>query len=309
MTGPQYALLGTAGVLVIALFGVWQLVQAHLDRLDLARRSELARVEYQASRLRYRADAWLRRNRLGDRLAQEVSRAGVALSALDLLVLYAGAAAAGFLVVAWLAPVWLGVAGAAAGVWGLRQWLESRRQARLEEFVAQLPEFARTLSNATSAGRSLLSALQLAAQDMDDPAGTELKLVSEQLRIGQSVDDALESLKKRLPSRELAVLVSTLVIQQRTGGDVVKALRDMADTLEARKDLRREVTTIVSGAVQTGYVTGALGILIVLAANAMQDGMIDQMVRTTTGQIALLVSISLYVVAFAAVRRMTNIDV
>lgn len=309
MTGAQYALLGTAGVLVVALIGVWQLIQAHLDRLDLARRSELARVEYQASLLRYRADAWLRRNRLGHRLGQEVSRAGVALSALDLLVLYVGAAMAGFLVVAWLAPAWLGVGGAAAGVWGVRQWLDSRRQARLEEFVAQLPEFARTLSNATSAGRSLLSALQLAAQDMDDPAGAELALVSEQLRIGQSVDDALESLKKRLPSRELAVLVSTLVIQQRTGGDVVRALRDMADTLEARKDLRREVTTIVSGAVQTGYVTGGLGILIVLAANAMQGGMIDQMVRSTPGQLALLVSISLYVVAFAAVRRMTNIDV
>lgn len=309
MTGAQYTLLGTAGVLVIALVGVWQLVQAHLDRLDLARRSELAQVEYQASLLRYRADAWLRRNRLGDRLAQEVSRAGVPLSALDLLVVYVLAAATGFVVIAWLAPGWLGVGGAAAGVWGVRQWLESRRQARLEEFVAQLPEFARTLSNATSAGRSLFSALQLAATDLDDPAGTELKLVSEQLRIGQSVDDALESLKKRLPSRELAVLVSTLVIQQRTGGDVVRALRDMADTLEARKDLRREVTTIVSGAVQTGYVTGGLGILIVLAANAMQDGMIDQMVRSTTGQVALLVSISLYVVAFAAVRRMTNIDV
>lgn len=309
MTGAQYALLGTVGVLVVALVGVWQLIQAHLDRLDLARRSELARVEYQASLLRYRADAWLRRNRLGDRLGQEVSRAGVPLSALDLLVLYVAAAVAGSLVVAWLAPAWLGVGGAALGVWGVRQWLESRRQARLEEFVAQLPEFSRTLSNATSAGRSLLSALQLAAEDLDDPAGTELKLVSEQLRIGQSVDDALESLKTRLPSRELAVLVSTLVIQQRTGGDVVRALRDMADTLEARKDLRREVTTIVAGAVQTGYVTGGLGILIVLAANAMQGGMIDQMVRSTTGQLALLVSISLYVVAFAAVRRMTNIDV
>lgn len=309
MTGGQVALLGTLGVLVIALLGAWQLIQAHLDRVELARRSELTRVEYQASRLRYRADAWLRRNRLGDLLAQEVSRAGVPLSALDLLVVYAAAATAGSLFVAWLAPVWLGVGGAAVGLWGVRQWLERRRQARLEEFVAQLPEFARTLSNATSAGRSLLSALQLAAQDMDDPAGTELKLVSEQLRIGQSVDDALESLKTRLPSRELAVLVSTLVIQQRTGGDVVRALRDMADTLEARKDLRREVTTIVSGAVQTGYVTGGLGILIVLAANAMQDGMIDQMVRSTAGQLALLVSISLYVIAFGAIRRMTDIDV
>ena len=47
----------------------------------------------------------------------------------------------------------------------------------------------------------------------------------------------------RLPSREVAVLVSTLLVSARSGGSLVTALRDIADTLEARKETRREVRT------------------------------------------------------------------
>lgn len=296
-------------VLALLVAGVWSLLTAWLDRTALRRRSELELVEAEASKLRYRLDARLRRIRLGVELADQVSRAGANLSAFDLLSLYVGAALLGLLLFNALAPVLVAPVGAYVGYVSVRAWLERKRRARLEEFVAQLPELARTLSNATSAGRSLLSALQLAADDLTDPAGTELRLVSEQLRIGASVDVALETLRDRLPSRELAVLVSTLVIQQRTGGDVVRALRDMADTLEARKDLRREVKTIVSGAVQTGYVTGAMGLGLVLLVDRSQGGMIDQMAREPMGVAALAVAGSLYAAAYLAARRMTDIDV
>jgi len=304
------ALLGaTLLALVVLLLGAWQLILAWLDRADLERRSELERVELEASKIRYRLNAALQRTELGARLDTAISRAGVDLNPLDLLALYTVAVLVGFLALNLLGPLYLGVLGGGIGWFGVRQWLEAKRRARIEEFVAQLPELARTLSNATSAGRSLLSALQLAAKELDEPAATELRLVSEQLRIGSSVDDSLETLKGRLPSRELAVLVSTLVIQQRTGGDVVTALRDMAETLDSRKDLRREVRTIVSGAVQTGYVTGGMGLGLILLMNVVYGGMIDAMARRPLGQFALLVAASLYALAFFLVRRMTRIDV
>ncbi len=310
MSALEVAILaGAIAVFLVLVSGAAQLLSDRRARAALERRSELERVEADANRVRYRLDARLRRTRLGLELGDRVSRAGADVSALDLLLLYVGAALFGALLVTSLAPAFLLPVGAYLGYVAVQSWLERKRRARLEEFVAQLPELARTLSNATSAGRSLLSALQVAADDLADPAGTELTLVSEQLRIGASVDKALETLRDRLPSRELAVLVSTLVIQQRTGGDVVRALRDMADTLEDRKDLRREVKTIVAGAVQTGYVTGGMGLGLVLLVDRSQGGMIDQMARQPAGIAALAVAGALYTVAFLAARRMTDIDV
>ena len=110
------------------------------------------------------------------------------------------------------------------------------------------------LANGASAGLSLPAAVQLAARELPEPAAAEMRSVVEQLRVGQPVEDALESLRERLPSRELGVLMTTLVIQQRAGGDTVRALNELSGTLEARKDLLREIRTLLSGAVYTSYV-------------------------------------------------------
>ena len=71
---------------------------------------------------------------------------------------------------------------------------------------------------------------------------------------------ALERLRERLPSREVAVLMTTIVIQQRAGGDTVRALQELGATLDARKDLLREVTTLMSGSVFTSYVVAGIGV-------------------------------------------------
>lgn len=302
-------LAGLAVVLLVLLAGLWQLVVAAAARADLERRTELERVEADARRLRYRLDATLRRTGPGRWLQQQVTTAGVDLTAFDLLVLITGAVVFGFLLIDAVAPWWVALLGAYGGWYGVEQYLIHRRSERLERFTAQLPEFARTLSNATAAGRSLTSAIELAARELDEPASGELRRTAEQLRIGASVEESLESLRARLPSRELAVLVSTLVIQQRSGGDVVSALRDMADTLEARKDLRREVKTLMAGAISTGYATGGLGILLLLFMDRMQPGMIEGMANSWPGRIALLVAGGLYAVAFVAIRRTTRIEV
>ena len=78
--------------------------------------------------------------------------------------------------------------------------------------------------------------------------------------MGQPIEDALEALRDRLPSRELGVLMTTLVIQQRAGGDTVRALNELGHTLEARKDLIREIRTLLAGAVYTSYVVAGIGL-------------------------------------------------
>ena len=83
----------------------------------------------------------------------------------------------------------------------------------------------------------------MAAKELDDPAASEMASVVQEMRLGQPLDRALERLQERLPSREVAVLMTTIVIQQRAGGDTVRALQELGGTLEARKDLIREIRT------------------------------------------------------------------
>ncbi|NLT55772.1 MAG: type II secretion system protein F [Actinomycetales bacterium] len=189
------------------------------------------------------------------------------------------------------------------------RWLDNRRQKRLDAFVGQLPEVARVLSNAASAGLALRSAVGLAARELDDPAGTELRTVAGQLNLGRTIDQALTDLSERLPSRELAVLVQTLIIQSRAGGALVSALLNIANTLEQRKDLHREVRTAVAGAVFSSYIVLGIGIGSIFVMNLLSPGALDQMAQTTVGRIIMLIAGLFFAVGFILINRITRIEI
>ena len=143
-------------------------------------------------------------------------------------------------------------------------FLRRQEARRREEFIGQLPELARVLSNASAAGLVMRTAIEMAAEELDDPASTELRRTADALRLGQSTEQALHELGERLPSRELAVLVSTLIVSARSGGSLVTALRSIASTLEERKEIRREVKTIMGEAVVTNWAIAIMGVGILL---------------------------------------------
>ena len=202
--------------------------------------------------------------------------------------------------------------GPLAGLLGIGvavQFLNWQRQKRIEKFINQLPEMARILANATQAGLALRTAIGMAAEEMEAPAGEELGKVSNQLAVGASMDDALGELADRLPSRELVVLVTTLVLSNRAGGQVVSALRNLTETLEERKETRREVRTQLSQVSMTSYAVPVLGVGSLFLMNGVKDGALERMTGSSAGQIAVLVAFGLYAVGFLLIRRLSRIDV
>ena len=226
------------------------------------------------------------------------------------LVLAAGVALALVAAVAlWtlLAPAF-GVLGVVAGVLAVRAYLRRERTRRLEAFVAQLPELARVLANATNAGLSIHTAVGVAAEELDDPSRAELRRVATRIAFGAGLEEALQELQDRLPSREIAVLTSTLVVSARSGGSLVNALREIADTLETRKETRREIRTTLAQSLATGYLVIVLGFGLLLLLNALAPGTVQTMTTSPAGQVALVVSGSLFAGGFLLIRRMTRIE-
>ena len=206
-----------------------------------------------------------------------------------------------------LAPVF-GVVGLAVGAQGLRVFLARARDRRREEFVGQMPELARVLANATSAGLSLRTSLEMAADELSDPARTELRRIADGMSFGASLETSLAAVQERLPSREVQVLISTLLVSARSGGSLVSALRDIADTLDNRKEVRREIRTVLAQALATGYLVIAMGVGLLFLLNVVRPGTVEKMTVSPLGQTALLVAGALYTGGALLVRRMTRID-
>ncbi|MET8770684.1 type II secretion system F family protein [Streptomyces sp. NPDC004658] len=254
-------------------------------------------------------DRRLRRTRLGRWLERRLAATGLDVTPGEFFAAMLGAVAALWLIgQAALAPFFGPLAGL-LGVWAAVQFLNWQRQKRIERFINQLPELARILANATQAGLALRTAIGMAAEELEAPAGEELAKVSDQLAIGHSLDDALGELADRLPSRELVVLVTTLVLSNRAGGQVVSALRNLTETLEERKETRREIRTQLSQVTMTSYAVPVLGIGALFLMNGVKDGALDRMTGSPVGQACVIIAFALYAVGFVLIRRMSRIDV
>ena len=254
-------------------------------------------------------DRRLRRTRLGRKLELRLLATGLDITPgeffVAMLAVVAGLWMAGQ---ATLAPFFGPIAGL-LGVWAALQFLDWQRQKRIERFINQLPELSRILANATQAGLALRTAIGIAAEELEAPAGEELAKVANQLAMGASMEDALGELSDRLPSRELVVLVTTLVLANRAGGQVVSALRNLTETLEERKETRREVRTQLSQVSMTSYAVPVLGVGSLFLMIGVKDGALERMTGSTAGQMAVLVAFGLYAVGFLLIRRLSRIDV
>ncbi|ONK11797.1 type II secretion system F family protein [Streptomyces sp. MP131-18] len=254
-------------------------------------------------------DRRLRGTEPGRRLRLKLQSTGLDLTVGEYAAYALASVAALWLIGSAVLAPFFGPVFAAAGVWGSNVFLNWQRARRTERFISQLPELARLIANGTAAGLAMRTALSMAAEEMDDPAGAELSTVANQLAVGRSLEEALNELGERLPSRELNVLVTTLILANRAGGTIVASLRNLTSTLEERKETRREVRTMLAEINATAVTVPLLGLGALLMINAMSPGALGRVTGSPGGQIAMLVALGLYIVGFVVVRRFGRIDV
>jgi tight adherence protein C len=184
--------------------------------------------------------------RLG--LTARLARAGLAdrVSVKALLAAKLGGALAGALwamVVAPAAPsrlAWIVALGLpAAGFLGPDAWLERRARGRLRALRAGLPDALDLLAVGTAAGRSPLAGLaELGAGE--GPLARELAMLSAESSCGLPQSEALDSLRRRAPVREVAAMCGVIERSRRYGSPLADQLRDQATALRGFQRRRIE---------------------------------------------------------------------
>ncbi|UGY93365.1 type II secretion system F family protein [Streptomyces gobiensis] len=300
-------LSGTLAVLGVHMYSTGKAQrQALVDRL-----SHTGQIAIPAGRRKRftGVDRKLRGTTFGKKIETKIATTGLDITPGEFCV-YALAGVAGLWFVAQAVfASFFGPLAALLGLWGANAFLNWQRNKRIDKFINQLPELSRILANATQAGLALRTAIGMAAEELEEPAGEELGLVASRLAVGHSIDDALGELAERLPSRELVVLVTTLVLSNRAGGTVVSSLRNLTETLEERKETRREVKTQLSQVKITGFVVPAMGLGALLLLDRVMPGALDRMSASFMGQAVIVAAFALYGLGLFALHRLSKIEV
>lgn len=149
----------------------------------------------------------------------------------------------------------------ALGFGGPLMILASLAERRRKRFVHQMPQAVDLIARSLQAGHPVATAMSVAAQQMTDPFGPELKIVIAEMNFGLDRDTALRNLVKRFPAPELRMFAASLEITRETGGNVSEVLLGLADRLRQQAQLRKKIEALSAEGKLSFWVVSALPLL------------------------------------------------
>src|SRR5229473_3747528 len=122
--------------------------------------------------------------------------------------------------------------------------LSIQQRARLEKLEEQMPDAIDVIKRALRAGHPFNAAIKLVADDMDQPIAKEFELTFSDLNYGGEVRRALLGLLTRVPSITVMALVTSVMVQRETGGNLAEILDQIAKVVRGRFKFERKVRTL-----------------------------------------------------------------
>jgi tight adherence protein B len=143
-------------------------------------------------------------------------------------------------------------------------YVRSRQRKRLKAFDGQLPDVLDHLQGSLRAGYGLLQAVEWVSRQLPNPAGAEFDRIIREVQLGRTLLDALDSMVRRIPSDDLALIVTAIKIQYEVGGSLAEILEIVTHTIRERVRIMREIRVLTSQQRYSGYVLIVLPIALAI---------------------------------------------
>ena len=133
---------------------------------------------------------------------------------------------------------------------------------RSNQFTTKFPDAIELLVRGLRSGLPVTETLSVVAQEVPGPVGQEFKLVIERIKIGRTMEDALQETADRLNSPEFSFFCITLAIQRETGGNLAETLSNLADVLRKRAQMKLKIKAMSSESKASAYIVGSLPFIV-----------------------------------------------
>ncbi len=157
------------------------------------------------------------------------------------------------------------------------------RKKRQSEFDKQLGGSLTIMENSIKAGFSFQQAMESIAKEMPPPISTEFAKVLREVHYGSSMEEALKRLVERAKNKDLDLLVSSVLISAKVGGNLSEMLEVISYTLRDRLKIKSEVRILTTAGRTSGIIIGLLPIIIILVLMVINPDYFQSFVETVFG--------------------------
>ena len=144
------------------------------------------------------------------------------------------------------------------GVGGPHMVIGKMIKRRVTKFTANFPDAIELMVRGLRSGLPITETLGVVASEIPGPVGIEFRMVADKMKIGRTMEAALQETADRLGTPEFQFFVITLAIQRETGGNLAETLSNLADVLRKRAQMKLKIRAMSSESKASAYIVGSL---------------------------------------------------
>jgi tight adherence protein B len=173
---------------------------------------------------------------------------------------------------------------------------------RVGAFNARFPDALELMVRGLRSGLPISETMGVVADELPGPIAEEFRSVSDKMKIGRTMEAALQEAADRMGTPEFQFFVITLAIQRETGGNLAETLANLADVLRKRAQMKLKIKAMSSESKASAWIVGALPFIVFtlimfINPNYMHAFFVDQRLIIVGGGGLVWMGIGVFIMA------------
>jgi tight adherence protein B len=223
-------------------------------------------------------------------LRLRLKRTGYALGLGAYALICLGAAIAGMIVamIGGLSAMTAVPIGIIVGLWLPHLVIGKMIRRRVNRFETLFPEAIGLIVRGLRSGLPATESMQIVGREIGDPVGEEFRRISDEVRLGQPLEQALWDTARRIGTPEFNFLVVTMIVQRETGGNLAETLENLDQVLRRRRQMRLKIKAMSSEARASAAIIGSLPFIMFTILLVVNNAYVMTLLTTHAGNLMLL---------------------
>ena len=187
--------------------------------------------------------------------------------------------------------------------------INAKRRLRVKKFLNHFPDALEMFARSLRAGHSFTGAIQLVAQEMPDPIGPEFQKVFEEQNLGIPLRQALIGMTDRVDTLDVKFLVTAILIQRETGGNLAEIIDKISYVIRERFRIQGQVKTFTAQARMSGIILTMLPIAVAAVIGFTNPDYLKPLWLDRYGKFMVAAAVVMQIAGMLAIRKIVRIKI
>jgi tight adherence protein B len=202
--------------------------------------------------------------------------------------------------------------GGLIGFFAPTLYMNRQQGRRLVKFDNQLADMLSLMVNGLRAGYSTMQAMEAVSRELPPPISDEFRRVVQEMQLGIPMDTSLDNLVRRIPSKDLDLVVTAINVQREVGGNLAEILDTISHTIRERVRVKGEIRVLTSQVMMSGRVLAIMPVAVIIGMYFLNRGYMMRFFNPATrmyGIPALIIGAFMIIIGYFVMQKIASIEV